>query len=116
MLWANLALGLLLLVCVPIVLDSVDLPSSLLPRERITDFGAITGAMDQFFGALKGFAVQGSQAADDAIRQAITMLWMSVGLAAAIIIIAIGICMAEIIFSRKVHAHNTVKDEQNEDR
>ena len=44
------------------------------------------------------------------------MLWMSVGLAAAIIIIAIGICMAEIIFSRKVHAHNTVKDEQNEDR
>ena len=55
-LWANLALGLLLLVCVPIVLDSVDLPSSLLPRERITDFGAITGAMDQFFGALKGFS------------------------------------------------------------
>ncbi len=58
----NLALGLLLLVCVPLVLDSIDLPSSLLPRERITDFGAIAGAMDQFFGALKGFAPQAEAA------------------------------------------------------
>uniref|UniRef100_UPI001C3F7537 hypothetical protein n=2 Tax=Acutalibacter muris TaxID=1796620 RepID=UPI001C3F7537 len=108
--------GLALLICVPLVLDTIDLPSSLLPRERITDFGSIAGAMDQFFGALKGFAAQGSQVADGTIHQASTMLWMSVGLAAAIIIIAIGICMAEIIFSRKVHAHNTVKDEQNGDR
>lgn len=115
-LWANLALGLLLLVCVPIVLDSVDLPSSLLPRERITDFGAIAGAIDQFFGVLKGFAAQGSQAADDAIHQASTMLWMSVGLAAVMIIIAIGICVAEIIFSRKGSVHYMVKDEQNGDR
>ena len=57
-----------------LVLDSIDLPSSLLPRERITDFGSIAGAMDQFFGVLKGLAAQGSQAADGAIRQASTML------------------------------------------
>lgn len=53
---ANLALGLCLLICVPLVLDRVDLPSSLLPRERITDFGSIARAMEEFFGALKGFA------------------------------------------------------------
>lgn len=53
---ANLALGLCLLLCVPLVLNTVDLPSSLLPRERITDFGSIARAMEEFFGALKGFA------------------------------------------------------------
>ncbi len=52
----NLALGVLLLACVPLVLNTVDLPSSLLPRERITDFGTITRAIDEFFGALKSFA------------------------------------------------------------
>lgn len=52
----NLALGLVLLLCVPLVLDSMDLPSSLLPRERITDFGAMAREMDEFFGALRGFA------------------------------------------------------------
>ena len=52
----NLVLGVLLLACVPIVLNSIELPSSLLPRERITDIGTITGAIDEFFGALKGFA------------------------------------------------------------
>lgn len=58
----NLALGLILLACVPLVLNAVDLPSSLLPRERITDFGTITGAMDQFFGALKSFDPSGRTA------------------------------------------------------
>lgn len=52
----NLVIGLVLLACVPLVLGDINLPSSLLPRERITDFGAITGAMDEFFGALKSFA------------------------------------------------------------
>jgi len=52
----NLALGLVLLACVPLVLNTIDLPSSLLPRERITDFGTVTGKMDEFFNALKGFS------------------------------------------------------------
>lgn len=52
----NLVIAILLLACVPLVLDTMDLPSSLLPRERITDFGTVTRAMDEFFGALKGFA------------------------------------------------------------
>lgn len=52
----NLAIGLVLLACVPLVLGTIDLPSSLLPRERITDFGVIAQNMDQFFQALRGFA------------------------------------------------------------
>ena len=111
--------GLLMLIplgALPILLHYIDLPSSLLPGTHIVDFGYYAQEFGDVFGALNRFAAQGSQAADGAIHQVSTMLWMSVGLAAAIIIIAIGICMAEIIFSRKVHAHNTVKDEQNEDR
>lgn len=52
----NLALGALLLVLVPVLLSGIDLPSSLLPREQITDLGYIAGEMDEFFGALTGFA------------------------------------------------------------
>ena len=107
--------GLLMLIplgALPILLHYIDLPSSLLPGTHIVDFGYYAQEFGDVFGALNRFAAQGSQAADGAIHQVSTMLWMSVGLAAAIIIIAIGICMAEIIFSRKVHAHNTVKEDR----
>ena len=56
----NLAIGLVLLACVPLVLHSIDLPSSLLPREQITDFGYFAQEMDEFFGALKSFAPEAS--------------------------------------------------------
>lgn len=52
----NLALGLVMLACIPLVLGEIDLPSSLLPRERITDLGAVANSMNEFFGALRGFA------------------------------------------------------------
>lgn len=52
----NLMLGAVLLACIPLVLGQMDLPSSLLPRERITDLGAVVHSMEEFFGALKGFA------------------------------------------------------------
>lgn len=52
----NLVLGLVLLACVPVVLQSIDLPSSLLPREHITDFGFFAQEMDEFFSSLTSFA------------------------------------------------------------
>lgn len=52
----NLAVGIFLLACVPLVLQSIDLPSSLLPREHITDFGYYAQEMDEFFGSLTSFA------------------------------------------------------------
>lgn len=52
----NLAVGIILLACVPVVLQSIDLPSSLLPREHITDFSYYAQEMDEFFGSLTSFA------------------------------------------------------------
>lgn len=52
----NLVVGIVLLACIPLVLGQMDLPSSLLPRERITDLGDIANSISEFFSALKGFA------------------------------------------------------------
>lgn len=52
---ANLVIGLILLVCVPLVLKTIDLPSSLLPRDQITDIGYFSQELSDFFGGLKSF-------------------------------------------------------------
>lgn len=52
----NLAIGLALLACVPLILSTISLPSSLLPQRQITDLGYFASEMDQFFGGLKSFA------------------------------------------------------------
>lgn len=57
----NLALGLALLACVPLALGAVDLPSSLLPRLHITDFGYYAQEMKEFFGSLATFAPKASE-------------------------------------------------------
>ena len=56
----NLAVGLVLLACVPLVLQSIDLPSSLLPRLHITDFGYYAQEIEEFFGSLLTFAPEAS--------------------------------------------------------
>lgn len=53
--------GLLLLVGLHFVLGSVDLPSSLLPREKITDIGYFYQEYTEFFNALKSFAPPASE-------------------------------------------------------
>ena len=54
----NEILGLLLLAALPLALGAIDLPSSLMPREQITDFGHFVGEYQEFFGALKSFAAE----------------------------------------------------------
>lgn len=53
---ANLAIGVVLLACVPLILSTISLPSSLLPQRQITDLGYFAGELDQFFSGLKSFA------------------------------------------------------------
>lgn len=50
------AAGLLLLVGLYFVLQAVELPSSMLPRERITDIGYFYQEYSEFFNTLKSFA------------------------------------------------------------
>lgn len=52
----DLGLGLLLLVGVFFAIRAVELPSSLLPREQITQFGHFIQVYNQFFNGLKSFA------------------------------------------------------------
>ncbi len=52
----NLGVGLALTACVPLVLGAIDLPSSLLPREHITDLGFFAQEYSRFFQALTSFA------------------------------------------------------------
>lgn len=52
---ANLVIGLVLLICVPLALKTIDLPSSLLPREQITDISYFAQEMEDFFGGLQSF-------------------------------------------------------------
>ncbi len=49
-------LALTLLVCLPLALGAVNLPSSMLPREQITDFGYFIRQYQEFFNALKSFS------------------------------------------------------------
>ena len=58
--YACMAGLLVLLACVPLVLQSIDLPSSLLPRLHITDFGYYAQEMEEFFGSLLTFAPEAS--------------------------------------------------------
>lgn len=51
----NITLGLLLLVGLFFTLRTMELPSSMLPREQITDFGYFYHEYHQFFSALKSF-------------------------------------------------------------
>lgn len=113
---ANGFFMLLLLSALPILLHYIDLPSSLLPSTHIVDLGYYAREFGDIFGALNHFAAQGSQAADDAINQAKSMLWMSGGLATAVSIITIGLCVTEIIFSKKRRVHYAVKDRQHEEK
>lgn len=56
----NLIVGLLLLVSIPLVLQTIELPSSMLPRKEITDFGHYIQEFQDFFSGLQSFAPQAS--------------------------------------------------------
>lgn len=58
----NITLGVLLLVGLFFTLRTLELPSSMLPKERITEFGYFFREYRQFFSALKGFTSPGAGA------------------------------------------------------
>ena len=51
-----------------LILYAVDLPSSLLPRSRITDFAHYAAEFSALFAALHDLAQNGSAAAENAVR------------------------------------------------
>lgn len=66
----HIGLGALLLVCILLIAQLVDMPSSLLPKSRITDFGYYATTCSALFSALHALAAQGGAAAGEAVRYA----------------------------------------------
>lgn len=52
----NFCLGIGMLFCLHLTLGMIDLPSSMLPRQHITDFGYFVREYSEFFNTLKSFA------------------------------------------------------------
>lgn len=86
----NGVLAAVLLLCVPLILHFVDLPSSLLPQYRITEIGHYANELREVFTALNGFAGAGHDAAQAALRYAETCRTF------AILIAALGILLAAL--------------------
>lgn len=66
---ANLLLGGALLGGMALILSSVDLPSSLLPQQYITDFTCYQQEFQEFFGALKLFSQDPGSASGAAVSE-----------------------------------------------
>lgn len=79
----------------PLLLNAIKLPSSLLPQDNIFDFGYYSKEFSEIFGALQGFAANGNETAAVALSQARTTLWASLtimlsGAALGVVIVVIG--------------------------
>lgn len=64
----------------PLLLNAIKLPSSLLPQDNIFDFGHYSHEFSQIFTALQSFAAEGNQTAATALSQAQTALWASLAI------------------------------------
>lgn len=83
----------------PFLLNVIKLPSSLLPKDNIFDYGHYSHEFSQIFGALQGFAANGNETAAVALSQARTTLWASLtimlsgaALGVGIVVIGTHIC------------------------
>ena len=94
LLLVNGALAAAALAGIQLILYVVDLPSSLLPRSRITDFAHYAETFSALFSALRDLAQNGSAAAADAIRFAQGRMV----LAGLIVLAGILISVGKIVF------------------
>ncbi len=91
----NGGIALAALAAIPFLLHGTKLPSSLLPRTVIVDFGHYSGELSQIFDALKGFGGEGGQVARQAADRAGQMLFLSLGIALAGIAAGVMIILLE---------------------
>ena len=97
--YVNLAIAALDAACIPQLLDTIDLPSSLLPTDMIFDFGHYISEFRQMFDALKTF--EGNQNAQSAFQAAENAQYMAyttllAGLLLAIVVITLEFVVAYI--------------------
>lgn len=97
--YVNLAIAALDAACIPQLLDTIDLPSSLLPTDMIFDFGHYISEFRQTFDSLKTFeGNQSAQSAFQAVENAQHMAYTTLlaGLLLAILVITLEFVVAYI--------------------
>lgn len=100
----NILLAGVLLATLPLLLNTISLPSSLLPRDSIVDFSHYSREFSQIFAALRSFAVDGSETASAILMQAHTALWASLGILLAGAVIGALVVLTEVRFRKSRNA------------
>ena len=104
LLCVNCAVGVLLLLGMAFLLNGIELPSSLLPKNSILQFSHYGREFSDIFAALKTFAAGGNGTASAVLSQAQTMLWVSLGILIGGVVLGVGIVLAEVIRKPKKRA------------
>lgn len=97
----NITLGVLLLVGLFFTLRTIELPSSMLPREQITEFGHYSREFGSILFALKCLAATGNATAAGAVSDVSTHLWLTIGLGAGMGLLAATLGVGEAMASKK---------------
>lgn len=97
----NAAIAAVLTIALPLCINALNFPSSLLPQNNIAEYGHYSNEFSQIFSALETFAAEGSQAAMDTVAHSKQMLFLSMGVVLGGIILSIGIVLLERALLRK---------------
>lgn len=108
----NITLGVLLLVGLFFTLRTIELPSSMLPREQITEFGYYSREFGSILFALKCLATTGDATAAGAVSGVSTHLWLTIGLVVGMDLLAAALGVGEVITSKKKHRNLLVEIKQ----
>lgn len=108
----NITLGVLLLAGLFFTLRMVELPSSMLPREQITEFGYYTREFESILFALKHLAAAGDATTAGTVSGVSTRLWLTIGLSTGMGLLAAVLGAGEAIVVRKKKGEHSVEIKQ----
>lgn len=100
----NACLFLFSTAALPLLLNAVDLPQSLLPIQVVTDVSHYQAEFSEIFSALRQLAETGSQTAQEVLEQAGASLWASAAILLAGALAACALVLAERAIGSKKRA------------
>ena len=108
----NIALSVLLLAGLFFTLQTIELPSSMLPREQITEFGYYINEFRNILLALECLTAVGDTTMIEVISDINARLWLVVAVGAGMALLAVALGVAEMLVSKKKHGKNFVEIKQ----
>lgn len=105
----NIFLGVLLLAGLFFIFRAIELPSSMLPREQITEFGHYSREFGNILFALKCLAVAGDVTAAGAVSDISSRLWLTIILAAGMGLLAAVLGVGEVMVGKKKRGKHLVE-------